>query len=57
MEEGKSTLTISTGFAKKYEEKKKREELGELRQKFGDDYEESSSSEEEDELGEGRIMC
>ncbi|CAG8591744.1 16690_t:CDS:10 [Racocetra fulgida] len=48
-------LTINEEFAKKYEERKRGEELSKLKEKYGDldmDEEEDSSSEEEDEYGE-----
>ena len=55
--EKQTKLTIDSSFAEKYEAKKRREELGDLRDKYGDapEDEESSSSEEEDEVGEGMI--
>ncbi|CAG8473292.1 46098_t:CDS:10 [Gigaspora margarita] len=49
-------LTINKEYAKKYEERKRNEELSKLKEKYGDlnsdEDEESSSSEEEDEYGE-----
>ncbi|GBC07159.1 hypothetical protein RclHR1_00730008 [Rhizophagus clarus] len=52
-------LTINSEFAKKYEEKKRGEELSKLKEKYGnfanfdsDEIDESSTSEEEDEFGE-----
>ncbi|XP_065834092.1 protein KRI1 homolog [Oscarella lobularis] len=45
---------INAEYAKKYEEKKKKEELSRLRDKYGDNFEEeSSSSESEDDDGRG----
>ncbi|KAJ3218014.1 KRRI-Interacting protein 1 [Clydaea vesicula] len=47
------SLTINENFAKKYDHKKKREELSKLKEKYDDDEEsESSTDEEEDEVGE-----
>ncbi len=47
-------LKINPVFAKKYEDRKKREELSTLKDKYGsdDESEESSTDEEEDETGE-----
>ncbi|KAG9307776.1 hypothetical protein G9A89_023341 [Geosiphon pyriformis] len=51
-------LTINQDFAKRYEERKRGEELSKLKEKYGDraikedEEESSSSSEEEDEFGE-----
>ncbi|CAI2164808.1 298_t:CDS:10 [Funneliformis geosporum] len=49
-------LTINSEYAKKYELRKKDEELSKLKEKFGDmsdvDTDSSSTSEEEDEFGE-----
>ncbi|PKK79571.1 Krr1-domain-containing protein [Rhizophagus irregularis] len=52
-------LTINSEFAKKYEERKRGEELSKLKEKYGDvanfdsdEADESSTSEEEDEFGE-----
>ncbi|CAG8640356.1 9921_t:CDS:10, partial [Scutellospora calospora] len=50
------TLTINKEFAKKYEERKRGEELSKLKEKYGDsdlsEDEDDSSSEDEDEYGE-----
>ncbi|CAG8769743.1 2718_t:CDS:2, partial [Acaulospora morrowiae] len=51
-----STITINTDYAKKYEERKRNEELSKLKEKYGDvkldSSEDESTSEEEDEFGE-----
>ncbi|RIA98498.1 KRI1-like family C-terminal-domain-containing protein [Glomus cerebriforme] len=58
-EEDSIKLTINSEFAKKYEERKRGEELSKLKEKYGDianlDFDENdelSTSEEEDEFGE-----
>ncbi|RKO85162.1 KRI1-like family-domain-containing protein [Blyttiomyces helicus] len=52
-EDGDDSFTINTAYAKRYEATKKHQEFTQLREKYGDDYEEEESTdEEEDEVGE-----